>query len=185
MIAEYQNKFNSAIVQTLLDMDAMSQASLEQLVNVAGQNQYDRKVITTDPATSIIPMRVSIPRRYSRATGKRYTMLPCFLLPHYQYTKSFIFLTLYCYKCRRFQSVRDLCSRMGITVTTLYRWRAVFMRDLNCLILRTLLIVIRSRQIAPHPAHTRRRKASPCQITVTDSLLTLRYHDSEPKTKTL
>ena len=112
-------------------------------------------------------------------------MLPCFLLPHYQYTKSFIFLTLYCYKCRRFQSVRDLCSRMGITVTTLYRWRAVFMRDLNCLILRTLLIVIRSRQIAPHPAHTRRRKASPCQITVTDSLLTLRYHDSEPKTKTL
>ena len=40
MIAEYQNKFNSAIVQTLLDMDAMSQASLEQLVNVAGQNQY-------------------------------------------------------------------------------------------------------------------------------------------------
>ena len=96
MIAEYQNKFNSVIVQTLLDMDAMSQASLEQLVNVAGQNQYDRKVITTDPATSIIPMRVSIPRRYSRATGKRYTMLPCFLLPHYQYTKSFIFLTLYC-----------------------------------------------------------------------------------------
>ena len=74
MIAEYQNKFNSVIVQTLLDMDAMSQASLEQLVNVAGQNQYDRKVITTDPATSIIPMRVSIPRRYSRATGKRYTM---------------------------------------------------------------------------------------------------------------
>ena len=65
MIAEYQNKFNSAIVETLLDMDAMSQASLEQLVNVAGQNQYDRKVITTDPATSIIPMRVSIPRRYS------------------------------------------------------------------------------------------------------------------------
>ena len=185
MIAEYQNKFNSAIVQTLLDMDAMSQASLEQLVNVAGQNQYDRKVITTDPATSIIPMRVSIPRRYSRATGKRYTMFPCFLLPHYRYTKSFIFLTLYCYKCGRFQSVRDLCSRMGITVTTLYRWRAVFMRDLNCLILRTLLIVIRSRQIAPHPAHTRCRTTVLCQITVTDSLLTLRYHDSEPKTKTL
>ena len=85
MIAEYQNKFNSAIVETLLDMDAMSQASLERLVNVTGQNQYDRRVITTDPATSVMPMRISIPRRYSRATGKRYTMLPCFLLPHYQY----------------------------------------------------------------------------------------------------
>ena len=90
--AAYQAKYNEkvehllkaahlripVIVQTLLDMDAMSQASLEQLVNVAGQNQYDRKVITTDPATSIIPMRVSIPRRYSRATGKRYTMFPAF-----------------------------------------------------------------------------------------------------------
>ena len=117
MIAEYQNKFNSAIVETLLDMDARSQSSLEHLINVVGQNQYDRGVITTDPATSIMPMRVSIPRRYSRATGKRYTMLPCFLLPHYQYTKSFIFLTLYCYKCRRCQSVRDLCSRTGIAVT--------------------------------------------------------------------
>ena len=69
MIAEYQNKFNSAIVETLLDMDARSQSSLEHLINVVGQNQYDRGVITTDPATSIMPMRVSIPRRYSRATG--------------------------------------------------------------------------------------------------------------------
>ena len=170
MIAEYQNKFNSAIVETLLDMDDMSQSSLEHLINVVGENQYDRGVITTDPATSIIPMRASIPRRYSRTTGKRYTMLPGFLLPHYQYTKSFIFLTLYCYKCRRCQSVRDLCSRTGIAVTTLYRWKAAFMQDLNCLILRSLLIVIRSRQIAPHPAHARCRTTVLCQITVTDSL---------------
>ena len=81
--------------------------------------------------------------------------------------------------------MRDLCSRTGIAVTTLYRWKAAFMQDLNCLILRSLLIVIRSRQIAPHPAHTRCRTTVLCQITVTDSLLTLRYHDSEPKTKTL
>ena len=59
MIAEYQNKFNSAIVETLLDMDARSQSSLEHLINVVGQNQYDRGVITTDPATSIIPNRSS------------------------------------------------------------------------------------------------------------------------------
>jgi hypothetical protein len=39
MIAEYQNKFNSAIVETLLDMDARSQSSLEHLINVVGQNQ--------------------------------------------------------------------------------------------------------------------------------------------------
>lgn len=90
----------------------------------AHYSRYLVELRNGEPAVS----RVEIPRFRCASCGHTHAVLSAALVPYRSYSLRFILHVLLCYFLRR-KTVAALCKAAGISPSTLYEWKKLFLRQ--------------------------------------------------------